>query len=425
MLRLIGGLIFLGIVGLIGFGAFIFIWGVPKAEERATLTAASDIKEGEYYVQLGDCVSCHTAEGKAPELAGGYPMATPFGTIYSPNITPDKETGIGNMTSAEFYQLIAYGADSVWAPLYPAMPYTSFHNVSRDDSDKIFAYLQSLDPVKRPKTPNEMGFPFNIRPAMFGWDFMFADRAPFQPTEGKDDAWNRGKWIVEGLGHCGECHTPRNALGAMKTGEGDFLSGGILGELEAPDIRPGPLKERGWTREDLVIFLQTGASPQGSAFGEMFLAVKNSFRHMTHDDLQAVATFLMDEPADSPTKGEKAVAALGDAAHPNKEGQGIFLSHCSICHGDKGEGIKGAVPALKGNSTLGQPDGRNLISVVTHGIEPQEAGPDTNDYGQMPSFGNRLTVAQMTDLANYVRADFAPDGANLPELTQDQVKALQ
>ncbi|WP_158964669.1 c-type cytochrome [Chachezhania sediminis] len=425
MLRLISGLIFLGVVGLLGFGVFILVWGVPRAEERPTLTAASDIQDGQYLVQLGDCASCHTAEGKADELAGGYPMETPFGTIYSPNITPDKKTGIGNLTSAEFYQLIAYGADSIWAPLYPAMPYTSFHNVDRDDSDKIFAYLQSLKPVDRPQTPNEMGFPFNIRPAMFGWDFLFASREPFQPTEGKDDVWNRGKWIVEGLGHCGECHTPRNALGAMKTGKDDALSGAVLGALEAPDIRPAALAERGWTREDLIIFLQTGAAPQGSAFGEMFLAVKNSFRHMTSDDLKAVSTFLMDVPADEPTKGEKLVAAMGDKADPNKAGQALFLSNCSVCHGDKGQGVQGAVPALMGNSTLGEPGGRNLVSVVTNGIEPQQADASSNAYGQMPSFGDRFSLEQMTDLANFVRANFAPDGASLTPLTQAEVAANQ
>ena len=190
----------LGILGLLGFGLFAYLWGVPSVAENAGPRDGKAIAAGKYLAAAGDCASCHTAEG-GESFAGGRPFVTPFGKLYSSNITPDAETGIGAMTSAQFYQLIAFGADSVLAPLYPAMPYTSFHKITREDSDLLYAYFMSIEPVKQAATPNEMPFPFNIRPLMFGWNLLFASRTPFEDNPEKDAAWNRGAYLVEGLGH--------------------------------------------------------------------------------------------------------------------------------------------------------------------------------------------------------------------------------
>lgn len=192
----------------------------------------------------------------------------------------------------------------------------------------------SVPAVERPATPNAMSFPFNIRPLLFGWNFLFASRKPFENAPDKDAVWNRGAYLVEGLGHCGECHTPRNSLGAL---EGDrTLGGSVIGGFEAPAITATALTERGWNREDLALFFETGASPQGSAFGDMFLAVKKSLRLLTHDDRVAIATYLMDVDGDAPSKGEAAVARLGAKAHENRSGQALYLSNCALCHGPNG-----------------------------------------------------------------------------------------
>lgn len=417
MFRALLGLILLG---LIGYAGFAYVWGVPSVPSRPTPTDTATIEQGRYLAAAGDCVSCHTAEGGS-NYTGGRPFDTPFGRLYSPNITPDPATGIGGMSSAEFYQIMVYGADSVLTPLYPAMPYTSFHMVTRDDSDAIHAYVMSLDPVKAEKTPNELRFPFNIRPLMFGWNLLFAERGPFKPDPSRDDVWNRGAYLVTGLAHCGECHTPRNALGAMEPDAA--LAGAVLGSSEAPSLTAEALAERGWTRDHLVLYFETGASPEGSAFGEMFLAVKNSLSLLTHDDRVAIATYLMDGAADDPSHGEATVAALGDAAHPNTAGQALYLSSCALCHGADGAGIANTMPGLKGNATLAQADGVNLVTVMAQGLESDHLN-QTTGYGPMPAFRDRLTVAQFVDLSNYVREAFAPNAGSLPPLTRSDISAI-
>jgi mono/diheme cytochrome c family protein len=407
-------------IAIVAYALFAALWGVPSVAEHPLSRDLETIAAGKYLAAAGDCASCHTAEG-GEAFAGGRSLPTPFGTIYSANITPDAKTGIGGLTSAEFYQLLAYGADSALAPLYPAMPYTSFHNVTRADSDALFAYFMSVPAVHQPATPNAMAFPFDIRPLMFGWDLLFASRAPFQKNPDKDEVWNRGAYLVEGLGHCGECHTPRNLLGAME--EDRALQGAAIGGLKAPDITVAALEKRGWTREDLVLFFETGASPQGSAFGDMFLAVKNSLRLLTHDDRTAIATYLLDTDADAPSKGEVAVAALGTDAHENASGQALYLSNCSLCHGPDGQGVASTMPALAGNATLAEPDGVNLIEVMAHGIESERMSL-TQGYGPMPAFQGRLSAAQMADLANYVRSAFGENVNDLSEITAGDVERI-
>jgi mono/diheme cytochrome c family protein len=323
------------------------------------------------------------------------------------------------MTTADFYRIMRYGADDVLAPLYPAMPYTSFHLVTREDSDAILAYLMSLDPVDKAPPEDELAFPFDLRPLMFGWNLLFASREPFAPDPDRDAAWNRGAYLVRGLGHCGECHTPRNAVGALETDRA--LSGAVVGTFEAPDIRPDALAARGWNTDHLVTYLQTGASPEGSAFGEMFLVTKNSTRNLTHADLEAIATYLMNGAASDPSHGQREVARLGDAAHANAKGQALYLSNCSLCHGRDGGGQAGTMPALAGNSTVSQEDGTNLVRVIAHGLGAHATFEDSG-YGPMPSYADRLEPGQITALVNYVRAAFATGPAASTPLTEAQVR---
>jgi mono/diheme cytochrome c family protein len=420
MWRWIVRLAALVLIAITAYGLFAVLWGVPSVADHPLSRDPATVASGKYLAAAGDCTSCHTAEG-GEAFAGGRPLATPFGTIYSANITPDPKTGIGDLNSARFYQLMAYGADSPLAPLYPAMPYTSFHNITRKDSDALFAYFMSVPAVERPATPNEMPFPFNIRPLMFGWNLLFASRRPFQKDPDKDEVWNRGAYLVEGLGHCGECHTPRNMLGAMEKKRA--LEGAFIGGFEAPNITATALAERGWNREDLVLYFETGASPQGSAFGDMFLATKNSLRLLTHDDRVAIATYLMDVDGNAPSKGDAAVTALGEKAHENRSGQALYLSNCSLCHGPDGQGVESTMPRLAGNATLAEPDGVNLIEVIAHGIDPQRMSL-TRGYGPMPAFRDRLSPTQMADLANYVRSVFAVNGSDLPHLSEKDVNQI-
>jgi mono/diheme cytochrome c family protein len=376
MRRWLGRLLGLALLGLLGYAAFAFFWGVPSVPERPTARDAETIAAGKYLAAAGDCTSCHTAEG-GEKYAGGYPIDTPFGRL--------------------------------------------FHYVTREDSDALHAYFMSITPVNAPAKPNEMYFPLNIRPLMFGWNLLFASRQPFRANPQKDEAWNRGAYLVEGLGHCGECHTPRNLLGAMESSEA--LAGATIEDFEAPDIRPEGLGPRGWTRENLALYFKTGASPQGSAFSEMFLAVKNSLRLLSHEDRMAIATYLLDSSDDTPSTGEAKVAALGDAARVNRSGQSLYLSHCSLCHGPQGQGMPQTMPPLKGNSTLAEADGINLVQVMAQGVPMQGMSP-TLGYGPMPAFRDRLTNSQMANVANYVRSAFAPGASDLPPLTAADVKKI-
>ncbi|MEZ5888956.1 MAG: cytochrome c [Xanthobacteraceae bacterium] len=221
-MRWIVRLAVLVLIAIAAYGLFAALWGVPSVADHPLARDPATVAAGKYLAAAGDCTSCHTADG-GEAFAGGRPLVTPFGTIYSTNITPDPKTGIGDLTSAQFYQLMAYGADSLLAPLYPAMPYTSFHIVTREDSDALFAYFMSVPAVERLATPNEMAFPFNIRPLMFGWNLLFASRRPFAKNPDKDAVWNRGAYLVEGSVTAANV-TPRNLFGAME--ENRALEGG-------------------------------------------------------------------------------------------------------------------------------------------------------------------------------------------------------
>ncbi|MCS3407189.1 cytochrome c [Serratia sp. AKBS12] len=372
---------------------------------------AQQIERGRYLTRAADCAACHTADGGAP-LAGGYPLATPFGTIYGSNLTPSVEHGIGRWTKDDFFLALTQGVAPGGRHLYPAMPYTSYKGMTRQDSDDIYAYLMTRPAVDVATPKNDMPFPFNQRMALIGWNLLFRNSDPLPASsQGQSAQWQRGRYLADVLGHCGECHTPRGALGQMKLDK--VMQGGSLGRFIAPDITAGGLAQRGWTPADLSRFLASGLAPQGSAFSEMHMVVDLSTQHLTAEDQRALATYLM---GDQPPPAVDAKIGQG-----NDAGRLTYLDQCAGCHAREGQGKPHVAVAMRGNATLRQADGKNLIVSVLDGL-PAQQFPNGESMQSMPGFGERLDDAQVADLVNYLRVTW---GGLPADITAEQVKALR
>ncbi|NYT78108.1 cytochrome c [Alcaligenaceae bacterium] len=365
---------------------------------------------GKYLAQAGDCAACHTTKDGAP-FAGGVPVPTPFGTIYGTNITSDQEHGIGDWTSADFYKVLHDGI-SPEHPLYPAMPYTSYRGVSRADSDAIFAYLQSVEPAPTPNRENTISFPFNIRALMRGWNLLFLKDTLPSVSKGDSDEWVRGRYLVNALGHCTECHTPRGELGQLKLGKS--YEGGAAEAIHAPDITPEALAARGWTVEDLQRFLAKGIAPQGSAYGGMYDAFHHSTRFLSEGDNKATVKFLTGD-----TPKQAAVFKPEPAAETPENlraGRSHYLALCAGCHAANGQGKPNVTVALAGNSTVRNPDPHNLIQVVLHGLDAKSF-PDQQGRQAMPGFSDKLDDEEVAELANYLRGAFGGQSSDVTAKT--------
>lgn len=269
----------------------------------------AQVKQGQYLARAADCMACHTAPGGAP-YAGGLPIVSPFGTIYGTNITPSKEHGIGLYSDDEFFAALTEGKRRDGANLYPAMPYTSYHLMPRADSDAIHAYLKTVEPIERAAPVTRLSFPFNVRLGLMGWNMMYGKDVKLESAEGKSEAWKRGQYMVDVLGHCGECHTPRGLPGAMQ--QDKRMTGGILNGYLAPSLLATDLAARGWNHQDLSSFLKHGMSAQGTMFNEMFPVFHNSTQGLSdpdggHGDLPARR---------SATGGESAHRSAGGQIEP-------------------------------------------------------------------------------------------------------------
>ncbi|AYM91921.1 cytochrome c [Serratia sp. 3ACOL1] len=374
-------------------------------------SSSEQIARGRYLTQAADCAACHTAAGGAP-LAGGYPLDTPFGTIYGSNLTPSADQGIGRWTKDDFFLALTQGVAPGGRHLYPAMPYTSYKGISREDADAIYAYLMSRPAVDVAIPANEMPFPFNQRMALIGWNLLFRNSDPLPASsQGSSAEWLSGRYLSDVLGHCGECHTPRGMLGQMEVNKP--MQGGDLGRFIAPDITPQALAQRGWTPEDLSRFLSTGLAPQGSAFSEMHMVVDLSTRHLTPEDHRALVTYLMGDKPPQPV-----AAKIGQGSDA---GRITYLDQCSACHERDGAGIPHVAVAMRDNATLRQPDGKNLIVSVLDGL-PAQQFPGNESMQSMPGFADRLDDAQIAELVNYLRVTW---GGLPADITAEQVKALR
>ncbi|KJY81891.1 gluconate 2-dehydrogenase [Vibrio galatheae] len=370
------------------------------------------IKKGKYLSELSDCYACHTAEGGEP-YAGGLAFKTPFGTIYSTNITSDKQQGIGGYSFEEFDKAMRHGV----APkgnLYPAMPYTSFDKITQEDMRALYAYFMDTKPSSQPNSENDVMFPANIRTGLKAWNLLNHSPQEFVADSSKSDDWNRGNYILNSFGHCGECHTPRDMTMAMDHGQ--HYQGAMIGNVWAPDITPEALIEQGWSTQDVKHLLSTGYSRKGTVVGEMYTAIYHSLSKFDERDLQAAATYLLD--SDEEIAG-KSLAFNIDANQG--EGYQLYMGYCAGCHGIEGEGKPNFAPGLAGNGSLVHDNSVNLLVATLFGIKPQHYSTLVS-FDDMPAYGGKLNDAELTGLVNYLKAAFTESPVRY---TEAEISALR
>ena len=400
------------LAGAAGIGLMALPWRaaidpVPRAE--AGLYSAASIERGRVLAALGNCVTCHTGPGGVA-WAGGHRLETPFGTLVTPNLTPDEATGIGNWSYAAFARAMRDGVGRDGRHLYPALPYTAFRTVTEPDMQALYAFLMSQAPVVAPREANELRFPFNVRPLLAGWNTLFLRGGPFEADPAQSDAWNRGAYLVNGLGHCGGCHTPRNALGAERAGVA--LAGvgarAAPGEWETPGLNGRSHAPLPWTEGDFYDYLRTGYSAHhGPAAGPM-ASVVTELQGVPDADVRAMAVYLTSlSPVPEAGQAERAAALNARTAPGAVVGVGarIYDGACAVCHqAGRGSPMFGVRPSLALNSNLYADTPDTLVRVVLAGI----AEPAVPALGAMPGFAGVLGDADVAALVHYLRSQFAP-----------------
>ena len=402
-------------------GVVLLLLGCLARPARAVEQDAALVKEGEYLARAGDCIACHTNPG-GPLFAGGLAMPTPFGTLYSTNITPDKETGIGNWTGDEFYTLMHTGRRPDGALIYPAMPFGSYTKVTRKDADAIFAYLRSVPAVHLPNRQNELRFPYNNRSLILGWRTLFFAEGEYQPDPSKSAQWNRGAYLVQGLGHCTMCHSPINALGG--TSESRAFEGGLIPMQQwyAPSLTSN--KEAGlgeWSIKDITDLLGTGVSARGAVYGPMAEVVYDSSQYLTAEDLQAMAVYLESLGQGSPTGSSAAALPSAESSLLMALGKTVYDAQCATCHGSAGKGMPPHYPPLAGNQSIQMESAVNPIRMVLNGGFPPATSGNLQPYG-MPPFAQILSDNEVAAVVTFIRSSWGNRGA---PVSANQANALR
>lgn len=378
-------------------------WWYRRGPAVQVAATPAQIERGRYLVAAADCAACHTADGGAP-FAGGVPLASPFGVIHGTNITPDAETGIGRYSADDFFHTITRGEARDGHQLYPAMPYVSYKTLRREDSDAIYAYLMTRPAVKQANLGNGVGFPFNIRTGIHAWNLLFAGAQARPASQGQSPAWKRGEYLVETLGHCGECHSPRGWLGQVDRSR-PLAGNDSLGRVAAPDITPQGLAQRGWDRDSLQAYLAGGLAAHAVASDEMLKVVNLSTSRLEPDDIGAIATYLLGDRPPAP-----AALAAADASGDGTPAQARYFALCAGCHGRDGQGVPHVAPALRGNSGVRDPNPHNLIVAVLDGL-PEHDLPGLERMQEMPGFADQLSDAQVAELAQWLRIRYGGQNA--------------
>ncbi|MCW5649566.1 MAG: cytochrome c [Ramlibacter sp.] len=389
----------------------------PTAPATPDVTGTTaQVARGAYLARAGNCMACHTVAGAAP-YSGGRAIDTPFGRLHTSNLTPDKATGIGLWTADDFWRAMHEGKARDGRLLYPAFPYPSYTRVTRADSDALHAYLMSLPPVARANTPHALRWPYSTQTALWAWRLLSFSPQDFEPDASQSAAWNRGAYLVQGLGHCAACHAPRNALGATRNPLN--LAGGMIPMQNwyAPSL--GADAEAGvarWPLEQIVALLKTGVSPQASVLGPMAEVVQASTQHLSDADLGAMATYLRSLPA-APAPTPKAPAAVNSRLA--QRGAELYDKHCVQCHGDQGQGVPGAYPRLAGNRAVTLGTTANLVQIVLNGgFAPATAG-NPKPFG-MPPYVLLLNDADTAAVLTHIRNAWGNHAAGVSELEVSQ-----
>lgn len=388
------------VVGLL-CSAIVNAWAEPSAETLA---------HGQALVEIGDCAGCHTADPAKP-FAGGKRIDTPFGAVYAPNLTPDQATGIGAWSDEDFRRALREGVSPDGTRYYPAFPYPSFTKLTRDDILAIRAYLATLTPLANKTPPPELRWPLNYRVMMRAWNALFFKPGIFEPDQNKSAAWNRGGYLVQGLAHCGACHTPKTMFGADKSHAA--FAGNRIGGWFAPRLdgaaRSG-LKD--WSIADITEYLSSGRNARSHADGPMAEVVVNSTAKMTDEDVRAIAVYLKDLPAGP---AEPAVSPPPEATMI--AGQAVYARTCIACHEVDGSGAPRIYPPLPGNALLQSDDPLSTLRIILDGAETVTT-PRAPNTGSMPAYAKQLTDQQIADVATYIRNAF---GNAASMVTPDQV----
>jgi mono/diheme cytochrome c family protein len=382
---------------------------VADAPVAAPKPTPTQLERGRYLALAGNCAGCHTARGGAA-YAGGRGIETPFGTVYASNLTPDENTGLGRWSAAHFWRAMHHGRSRDGRLLYPAFPYTSFTHVTREDSDAIYAWLRSLPPAERPNVPHRLRFPYNTQAALAVWRAVSFKPGAFAPDPARTAEWNRGAYLVEGLGHCIACHGGRNVLGAVEEQRG--LAGGSIPveNWVAPSLTSArEASVADWELQHVVALLKTGNSPRGSVMGPMAEVVYRSTQYLAEADLAAIAVYLKQLPADPAPSPAPAGGTKRDAATMAR-GAKIYDQRCAYCHGDAGEGAAGAYPPLARNRAVNMASPSNLIQTVRHGGFLPATQGNPRPYG-MPPFNHVLDDDDIAAVLTYIRGSWGNDAA--------------
>jgi len=432
------------LVVLLLSAAAVFVavsWRVEIAAVEPPARASFDgalIARGASLAAIGDCVTCHTApEGKA--YAGGYPLNTPFGKIYGTNITPDPETGIGRWPQAAFIRAMREGADREGRHLYPAFPYDHFTIVADEDLQALYAFLMTREPLRAERPANDVMFPLNIRMLVSGWKLLFLDREPFRPEPARGPEWNRGAYLVEGLAHCGACHTPRGFLGAERKRQ--YLAGGETGGWDAPAINAESRAPVPWTAETIFRYLRRGANDTHEVAAGPMAPVVHNLSTVPDPEIRAIATYIasvMGEPsAERQQRGEWATArarggetsatqaaTVGGAPDAKAQlGGMIYGAACAVCHAsaERPAGApSGEALHLALSTSVALPGPANLIRIILQGMAP----PDGERGSTMPGFAGALTDDQVAGLVTYLRATYT-DRPAWPNVDREVREARQ
>ncbi|MFE0015261.1 c-type cytochrome [Mesorhizobium sp. NPDC059054] len=381
-----------GIFTLTLFASAAFAGNISQASEQL----ADHLIRGQYQAIIGDCTACHSKKGGKP-FAGGEPLQTPFGALVPPNITPDRETGIGNWSEADFRNALKKGVGHGGKRLYPAMPYPAYTKMPDSDISDLWAYMRTIEPVHNPVEANQLPFPLNVRLLMAGWNGINFSAEPFKPDPDQSEEWNRGAYLVQGPGHCGTCHSPKTVLGADKTDEA--LQGASLQGWYAPAITGNVANGiGGWSKDEIVRYLKTGSNGRTIASGPMSEAIEHSTSKMDEADLKAIAVYLktvppLDDPEPKPVSADDPQFKIGAA---------IYHDTCSACHGMDGKGAGQLFPALADNAIVRQPSIETLARLVLAGSQGVQTKA-MKTTPAMPSLAWRLDDEQIAAVLTYVR----------------------